>query len=494
MLTPVSRAEPNVCDKFVAIAVCAMVIVTCIVTPLRMIACGYVPDTDVRRHAALAVSGKSLNDVLIVQNEPFVDPSPGWHTALRGLHLLLGWQKEKLITFSVIALFLLLNVCGLFWTRAEGWMLALALVASSSMSVAHRLTLGRPFLFTASVVIFLLFLWGNQADKPRFRLRAIVGLTIALIAASTWIHGSWYLFLLLVAALLFAGQFKKAAMFAGCFVLGCFVGACLTGHPMTFLSSPVSLTIGAFARGIPKSLLVSEFQEFREPLTPLLIIAGMLIWRTARSKDASQFARDPAFMLVLLCWLLGLNVARFWLDWGLPAMLVWCSREFNSALTPWLAGQPLRRLTMTLFACMAVFFLISNDVDERWSRVTASEPPAEAVRSFGDWFPGEGGIVYSAYMKTFYDLFYWYPHADWKYVLGFEPGLMRGEDLSTFINIRQAGHNSDTIRPWIQKMRPEDRLVVTASRRPELPELEWRYLHDTLWFGRLPRVPSTGRQ
>jgi hypothetical protein len=71
---------------------------------------------------------------------------------------------------------------------------------------------------------------------------------------------------------------------------------------------------------------------------------------------------------------------------------------------------------------------------------------------------------------------------------------MKDDDLATFINIRQYGHNSAMIRPWILKMRPEDRLVVTASRKPEIPELEWRYLHDTLWFGRLPRVPATGSQ
>jgi hypothetical protein len=45
--------------------------------------------------------------------------------------------------------------------------------------------------------------------------------------------------------------------------------------------------------------------------------------------------------------------------------------------------------------------------------------------------------------------------------------------------------------PWIEKMRPKDRLLIRASSarlrgQPNLPMLQWKYAVNNLWIGRLP--------
>ncbi|MFO7817722.1 MAG: hypothetical protein R6V39_08605, partial [Desulfovibrionales bacterium] len=42
--------------------------------------------------------------------------------------------------------------------------------------------------------------------------------------------------------------------------------------------------------------------------------------------------------------------------------------------------------------------------------------------------------------------------------------------------------------PWVEKMRPQDRLVIRrgAGSPPDIPELEWNYTVTNTWCGRLP--------
>ena len=47
-------------------------------------------------------------------------------------------------------------------------------------------------------------------------------------------------------------------------------------------------------------------------------------------------------------------------------------------------------------------------------------------------------------------------------------------------------------KPWVDKMRPEDRLVIRAPRAvpPGIPQLEWNYGVGRIWIGRLPRADT----
>jgi hypothetical protein len=91
-------------------------------------------------------------------------------------------------------------------------------------------------------------------------------------------------------------------------------------------------------------------------------------------------------------------------------------------------------------------------------------------------------------MDVFYETFYKNPTADWKYVLGYEPGIMRQEDLKVLRKYQFAFGDTRTLKPWADEMRPQDRMFIHApgSSRPNLPELQWYYAATELWIGRLP--------
>jgi len=95
-------------------------------------------------------------------------------------------------------------------------------------------------------------------------------------------------------------------------------------------------------------------------------------------------------------------------------------------------------------------------------------------------------------MNVFFETFYKNPTAPWRYVLGFEPGLMLPENLAVLRKAQWNFGDSRAFAPWAQKMRPEDRLIIhaTGGAVPKLPELEWNYAATEIWIGRLPRAAN----
>ena len=89
-------------------------------------------------------------------------------------------------------------------------------------------------------------------------------------------------------------------------------------------------------------------------------------------------------------------------------------------------------------------------------------------------------------MDLFYDTFYMNPRGDWRYILGFEPALMPEDDLKIMRRIVWNKEAPEAYRPWIEKMRPEDRLAIFSYSRPNLPQLEWLDAAQFIWIGRLP--------
>ena len=55
------------------------------------------------------------------------------------------------------------------------------------------------------------------------------------------------------------------------------------------------------------------------------------------------------------------------------------------------------------------------------------------------WMPEPGGIVYSPSLDVFFRTFYANPRADWRYLLGFEPGIMPREDRRILREIQRSG-------------------------------------------------------
>jgi len=132
---------------------------------------------------------------------------------------------------------------------------------------------------------------------------------------------------------------------------------------------------------------------------------------------------------------------------------------------------------------------VTADVGSRWSINLTKGYLAVEDPEHADWLPDDGGIVYSNDMSIFYDTFFKNPKANWRYMLGFEPTMMPPEDLAIYRKIQWNLGAYKSFQPWINKMRPQDRVIVRqgAAGKPNIPELEWKQLVRWIWVGRLPR-------
>ena len=120
-----------------------------------------------------------------------------------------------------------------------------------------------------------------------------------------------------------------------------------------------------------------------------------------------------------------------------------------------------------------MLFGTTSDAHSRWTWNLTKQYISPDDPQLAGWLPGDNGVCYAADMVFFYETFFKNPTAPWHYVLGFEPGLMRPEDLDVMHKV----------------MRPNDRLFIRASwtetSPPRIPELEWRLAPNKVWIGRL---------
>ena len=162
-----SNSSPlDALKRYVPLAVWATVIFVIVAIPFKIISYGYLPGDDALRHAAKAVSGKSWSEILVLNDVYKIDHEFGWNLLLEKIHGWTNWDAEKLVLFSVVTLFILVGWSALPWLkRPEAWLATLTL-ATLVEAVCGRMTLGRPYLVTFSVLLTLLFLWQKFGSSP----------------------------------------------------------------------------------------------------------------------------------------------------------------------------------------------------------------------------------------------------------------------------------------------------------------------------------------
>ena len=479
--------------RYVPLAVWIAVVFTIIVIPLKIIGYGFLPMDDALRHAAKAVSGKTWQQILVMRDDFQIDPSPGWQAILQWVH---NWQNcsaETLVVFSVVALMLLVTLSALPWLRRpEAWLAALFAAAIFIPACTTRFARGRPYLLTDAVLITILFLWSRQEnDRPR-RLALIF--TPLLVAASAWIHGSWYLLCLPGAAILFAGFWRSAFCYGGCWLAGSFLGCALTGHPWGFLFQSVRHMFDAFGHFVVNRQLEPEWYPSDGEIPAVLAVVILILCRKIFLGWNPRKLLNPVFMMMVLGWLLGLKVRRFWWDFGTPAFMVWVALELQEHFENHLSFDSARRLLVSLGIAAGVFLGFTSDRESRWTANLNTENLTPETPGIAGWLPEPGGVIYNSDMDVFFQTFYKNPAADWRYILGFESGLMRSEDLETLRTIQwNHGAAFEAYGPWVKIMRPADRMLLRGSggNPPGIPELEWHYAVTGLWIGRLPQTQPT---
>ena len=477
---------PEKFRRYVAPAAWLIVALVILAIPLKIISVGYLPADDALRHAAKAVSGKPWPEILVVGNTFKIDQSLGWHGILGWIHQTMGWNAEGLVIFSVVVLFLIVNGAMLPWLkRPEAWLVAL-LAAMVVSDLPQRFMLGRPFILTSTVLMTLLFAVQNK--KPGAGMFALV---VVLITACTYIHGVWYLWLLPVAAFLFAGQFRWSLVLAGGWVLGTLFSMLLSGHPADYLGHALAMALNGVGGHQTNRTEVTELQPFGGDILAVIILGGLVALRLWLRPVALSFAKNPAFWLVCGCWILGFRVGRFWEDWGWPALMVLIATEVEFLLVAKQAVDSWRRLLLVMILGLATLLAVTSDLNSRWTQSLTTPYLSEAEhKELAGWMPEPGGILYSADMTIFYQTFFKNPNGDWRYQLGFEPALMPAEDFETYHKILWNAGDAKGYAPWVEKMKPADRLVIrgNGSQRPNIPQLEWNYGVTGVWIGRSPQA------
>ena len=452
--------------------------------PMKIIGLGYLPMDDAMRHAAKAVSGKSWSDILVTRPGIIVDPQAGWSSILGLVHRAAGRGTDGLVAFSVVSLFAVFCLCCAWrFKRPESWVLSLVLVMAFYTAILTRLMSGRPCILAMAAAMTILLLWSRE-DRDRFGLLLI---TTVLIALSVWIDGNWCLWVLVPMALALTGAWGRSALLGLCWLAGSVIGASLTGHPIAALAQQIEYSLYAFGDVAVQRALAVEFRPTDGVYPMVLLVATVLLARTAvAGRWEGRTVRNPAFVLTILGWVMGLRVGRFWWDWGLPAGMVWIAQQIDEVSEGRCAGAK-NRLCIAMAACLTLALGATGDSKGRWTNNLTAPFLASESSQMAEWLPGRGGIIYSADADVFYQAFFRNPNADWKYVLGFAPVLMTAEDFDIYRRIQSSSGGVRGYKPWIAKLQRGDRIVIEQENSPEpvLPELEWRKATDKMWIGRL---------
>jgi hypothetical protein len=486
-----NNSNPSPLDalrRYVPLAVWATVILVILAIPFRIISYGYLPGDDALRHAAKAVSGKPWPEILVVGPVFQIDHNFGWHLILRQIHIWSHCNTEGLVIFAVVALFLLAAGSPLPWLkRPESWLVVLTAVGLAS-DIIGRFAIGRPFLLTIAGVLTLLFFWEARGTAPP---KWWTPLWMALlIALCSFVHGVWYLWTLLIAAFCLARQFRWAAALTVGWLAGVLLGAALTGHPLAALLQALEMAQRAFAMHSTQRTLVSEFQPSGGTIFALVILGGLLILRQLARLNARPLTADPAFWLACLGWVLGFKAGRFMEDWGWPALMVLATGDLQLLLQARFAADSFKRLALTGGLAVMTFLAVTNDVGSRWTYNLTQQYLTPDNPDLNGWMPEKGGIIYSSDMTVFYQTFFKNPHGDWRYILGYEAALMPKEDFEVYHKILWNFGDAKAYQPWVDKMRPPDRLVIRGGRGspPNISQLEWEYGVSGTWIGRTPRT------
>jgi hypothetical protein len=484
--------------RYISLAVWIVAVSVVVLIPFKIISLGFLPMDDALRHAAKTISGKSWQEILVMRSDFAIDPSPGWQKILEWAHAVLGGNAETLVVFSVVSLMLLVTLSAFPWLRRpEAWLGAILAAAVFAPACTTRFMRGRPYILTDFVVITILLLWSqrrknseNEISQKDFPSRAALIFTPLLVAVSAWTHGSWYMLILPGAAIFFSGLWRSAFIYGFCWLFGSFLGSALTGHPWEFLFQAIQHMFGVFGNFTINRQLESEFYPSDGETVAVLLVAAFLLWHAFSNNFNPRKLCNPIFVMMILGWLLGLKMRRFWWDYGIPAFMLWIAFELQQHLERHLTIYSAKRLVITLALAAGAFFSFTSDRDGRWTEnLTAGFLDANDPALAG-WLPESGGIIYNSDMDVFFKTFYKNPTAPWHYILGFEPGLMLPENLAVLRKAEWNFGDAHSYEPWVHKMQPGDRLIIhaTGGAPPNLPELEWNYAATETWIGRLPRA------
>lgn len=480
--------------KIVPVVVTMLCVVIISLIPINVMLQGFFPTDDVLRHAAKAISGRDWSQILVLRSDMTIDIHAGWHGILTLIHKVMGCNASGLVFFSITALFILYSLTAiLLLRRPESWPLTLLIILLTEGLMMSRLFYGRPYLITMSALLAIAFTWPRLAHKKMDY--AIFYILTALITISTWLHGGWYLFILPIICFLLAREWRAGMHLAIIAALGIIAGAVITGHPIAFFIQTVRHVFLSFTNHGSTRILVGEFHPFDGSVTLIIAICLLLTWRFARKRWDRKVIDNPIFILAAFSWALGFMTSRVWYDLGIPAISFWIANEIQDFFEHEFHFLSWKRVILTAMILFVFYTAITSDLNGRWSCCKPAEYLNAGNPKQAEWLPEPGGIFYNDNMGIFYETFFANPNARWRYILGFEPALMPSDDLTIYRNFQMAYYSLPLLKPWADKMRPQDRLIALSpsDSPPKIESLEWHRLTAEIWSGRIPRKHENNR-
>ena len=263
--------------RYIPLASWLVTIIVLLLIPFKIVGYGFTPGGDARRHVAqplrTAPSRKSSS----------CGPAIRWITVRAGLDLEAIARACRLGQGQVDELFAGgLDVCVLFaplpWLRRpEAWLAALLAELVALPELMTRFSQARPYLFTEALCMIVLLIWSRRGPKSPTWWQ--IGFTTVAIALSTWVHGTWYLWVLPVAAFYFAQWWPAALSLTCCWLAGAVGGAILTGQPFAFLKQAVFMIFSIYHEHTPAWMLVGELNPSYGEFATLILLAIVFLWR-----------------------------------------------------------------------------------------------------------------------------------------------------------------------------------------------------------------------
>ena len=464
--------------------------------PFKIISNGYTPRDDVLRHVAKAISGKNWHEILVLDDTiyPEMDTHPGWHFILQLIHDLFDSDADGLVVFSIAFLWLIVALVPLFYfERPEAFVCSLLLVCVLDSAMIIRFFFGRPFIFTIFTIISMLHFWKGLQSKP-WPIWPLIAIAV-LTGLASWIHSTWYLLFLPVFTSFFVFERRASIRLFWATSAGIIFGALLSMHPFEYLVYQINHLFSFLSPIIKTDAFTLEGSPGNGSPMLLILIFSLLAVQFMNSEKTFLGLQHPSFFLMLICWMLGLFIWRFWTDFGMAALLFWLALAIQSIFKNYIKERSLTRVLVVLFLSLSLFLSLTANTGNRWRQAPYQEIThlRKNLDKLKPWLPGDDGIIYSNDMHVFYIFFYMFPKAPWQYALGFEHTMMAKEDLEIFNNLRKQPIFSN-LQPWVDKMTLDDRMILITDKDPSrsnpLPGIEWIKLPNDYWIGRIHQPPK----
>jgi hypothetical protein len=487
---PVTQTASNTQIDFRKLLVYCSLTFLLLLIPLKISSYGNIPPDDAMRHAAFAVDNRTWGEVLVLRESILdsVDSHPGWHSLLRFLHQTLGFDTEGLVIASFVSAFFLFTTIGLYASgRPLVWMITLLTLYLVDGGVIIRVLLGRPFAISMAIALAILFIWQRENRLPKIIEYAT---TSFLLGFAIYLHPSWYLWLIFPPAFALCGRWEDAFRFGTCLLIAMLIATGLAQSYYNIVFYPLHHWLISMTQDpLRRVHLVGEFQPGTGVLLVVITVVITIVTLSLRGRDWRQLVSRPDFCIMVIGWVAGLYVTRFWSDWGSVGFIVWLcgmlsSLEFRSAPSEKL------KVAVSVLICISLLLLIGSDTGGRYSHPLKDVLVTKPVEELRKALPDKGGILYGTDMRFFYQTYYRMPDAGFRYVIGFEPGMMTRENWDTLRKIQFNDGSKASYALWLKKMTYADRIEIPASYKPAIDGFEFES-YAGRWIGKkVKQTPS----